>query len=186
MLPSMDDNELNELFRRREACLRDGIPREVYVEAVERAHELRRTAFAAAFQAFLRALSGGTHTDPSGDDSMIVREWRGWAALSKADDYPKHFRDRVIPELCRLDGFVGCSSPDAALATGSSSSRLPAGRQWMRSAASRDRTLQRQLWTLRALPSLLNSTRPCSTTRWSKRPSPHRQRGEQAVRGTDG
>jgi heme-degrading monooxygenase HmoA len=69
MLPSMDDDELNELFRRREACLRDGIPREVYVEAVERAHELRRTAF--------------------------------------ADDYPKHFRDRVIPELCRLDGFVG-------------------------------------------------------------------------------
>src|SRR5215467_4198331 len=62
---------------------------------------------AAAFQAFLRAFSGGTHTDPSGDDSMIVREWRGWAALSKADDYPKHFRDRVIPELCRLDGFVG-------------------------------------------------------------------------------
>jgi heme-degrading monooxygenase HmoA len=107
MLPSMDDDELNELFRRREACLRDGIPREVYVEAVERAHELRRTAFAAAFQAFLRAFSGGTHTDPSGDDSMIVREWRGWAALSKADDYPKHFRDRVIPELCRLDGFVG-------------------------------------------------------------------------------
>jgi hypothetical protein len=50
MLPSMDDNELNELFRRREACLRDGIPREVYVEAVERAHELRRTAFAAAFR----------------------------------------------------------------------------------------------------------------------------------------
>ena len=97
MLPSMDDNELNELFRRREACLRDGIPREVYVQAVERAHELRRTAFAAAFQAFLRAFSGGTHTDPSGDDSMIVREWRGWAA----------FRDRVIPELCRLDGFVG-------------------------------------------------------------------------------
>ena len=59
MPPSMDDDELN---RRREACLRDGIPREVYVQAVERAHELRRTVFAAAFQAFLRAFSGGTHT----------------------------------------------------------------------------------------------------------------------------
>src|SRR5215831_1748533 len=71
MLPSMDDNELNELVRRREAWLRVGIPREEYGEAVERSHELRGTAFAAAFQAFLRALSGGTHTDPSGDDSMI-------------------------------------------------------------------------------------------------------------------
>src|SRR5262249_22543966 len=101
MLPRMDDDELNELCRRREACLRDGIPRDVYVEALKRAHELRRAAFAAAFQAFLRALRGGRRTDPSGDNSMIVREWRGWAALSKADDYPKHFRDKVIPELCR-------------------------------------------------------------------------------------
>jgi heme-degrading monooxygenase HmoA len=38
---------------------------------------------------------------------MIIREWRGWAALSKVDDYPKHFRDSVVLDLRRLPGFVG-------------------------------------------------------------------------------
>jgi len=99
------DND--DLFRRREACLRNGIPRDVYVQAVKRAHEFRHMAFAAAFRAVLGAIGRGTRTGRSGDGNMIIREWRGWAALSKADDYPKHFRDKVIPELCRLAGFVG-------------------------------------------------------------------------------
>jgi heme-degrading monooxygenase HmoA len=38
---------------------------------------------------------------------MIIREWRGLASPSRAQDYPKHFRDKVVPELRRLAGFVG-------------------------------------------------------------------------------
>ena len=38
---------------------------------------------------------------------MIIREWRGRADLSKAADYPKHFRDTVIPALRQLPGFLG-------------------------------------------------------------------------------
>jgi heme-degrading monooxygenase HmoA len=38
---------------------------------------------------------------------MIVREWRGRAGLDKADAYPRHFRERVAPELRKLPGFMG-------------------------------------------------------------------------------
>ena|SRR5258705_9534462 len=38
---------------------------------------------------------------------MIIREWRGRAANSNADAYPKHFRMNVIPELRRVQGFLG-------------------------------------------------------------------------------
>ena len=38
---------------------------------------------------------------------MIIREWRGRAALSNADAYPTHFRTNVMPELRGLPGFVG-------------------------------------------------------------------------------
>jgi heme-degrading monooxygenase HmoA len=38
---------------------------------------------------------------------MIVREWRGRARLDKADAYPRHFRERVAPELRKLPGFIG-------------------------------------------------------------------------------
>jgi heme-degrading monooxygenase HmoA len=38
---------------------------------------------------------------------MIIREWRGTAAQSNADAYPKHFRDKVLPELRLVPGFVG-------------------------------------------------------------------------------
>lgn len=38
---------------------------------------------------------------------MIIREWRGRADLSRADAYPEHFRDAVVPELRGLAGFVG-------------------------------------------------------------------------------
>jgi len=100
-----------DLFRRREEFLKNGIPRDIYIQANSRAHELRRMAFARAFGALLRGIgwpcSGERRTSPTGAHKMIVREWRGWAALSKADDYPKHFREAVIPELCRLKGFVG-------------------------------------------------------------------------------
>jgi heme-degrading monooxygenase HmoA len=40
---------------------------------------------------------------------MVIREWRGRAPLSKADAYPRHFRDNVIPELVRLPGFLGAT-----------------------------------------------------------------------------
>lgn len=38
---------------------------------------------------------------------MIVREWRGRTDQSRAAEYPKHFRETVVPELRRLLGFVG-------------------------------------------------------------------------------
>jgi heme-degrading monooxygenase HmoA len=37
---------------------------------------------------------------------MIIRTWRGWAKREGADAYPKHFRDKVAPELKTLSGFV--------------------------------------------------------------------------------
>lgn len=38
---------------------------------------------------------------------MIIREWRGRASPSRAEAYPKHFRESVLPELRWLRGFVG-------------------------------------------------------------------------------
>jgi heme-degrading monooxygenase HmoA len=38
---------------------------------------------------------------------MIIREWRGRADPKRADAYPKHFREHVLPELKRLPGFRG-------------------------------------------------------------------------------
>src|SRR5215468_12564195 len=38
---------------------------------------------------------------------MIIREWRGRASPSHAEAYPKHFREKVLPELRHLPGFVG-------------------------------------------------------------------------------
>jgi len=38
---------------------------------------------------------------------MIIREWRGRAALANAEAYPAHFRASVLPELRSLPGFLG-------------------------------------------------------------------------------
>ena len=38
---------------------------------------------------------------------MIVRAWRGRAAVSRADGYATHFRRDVLPALEKLDGFLG-------------------------------------------------------------------------------
>jgi heme-degrading monooxygenase HmoA len=38
---------------------------------------------------------------------MIIREWRGRASASKAEAYPRHFREQVVPELRRVAGFIG-------------------------------------------------------------------------------
>ena len=37
---------------------------------------------------------------------MIVREWRGRADPGSAEEYPKHFRDKVVPELRQVPGFI--------------------------------------------------------------------------------
>jgi heme-degrading monooxygenase HmoA len=37
---------------------------------------------------------------------MIIREWRARASRSKAEAYPQHFRDNVVPELRRVSGFL--------------------------------------------------------------------------------
>ena len=38
---------------------------------------------------------------------MVIREWRGRASRVKAAEYPRHFRHSVVPDLCRLRGFLG-------------------------------------------------------------------------------
>jgi heme-degrading monooxygenase HmoA len=38
---------------------------------------------------------------------MIIREWRGRAASSDGDAYPRHFRSNVLPELKLAPGFLG-------------------------------------------------------------------------------
>lgn len=38
---------------------------------------------------------------------MILRIWKGWAALERPDDYPHHFREIVLPELRAIAGFAG-------------------------------------------------------------------------------
>jgi len=38
---------------------------------------------------------------------VIIREWRGRASPERAAAYPRHFHDNVVPELLKLDGFVG-------------------------------------------------------------------------------
>lgn len=40
---------------------------------------------------------------------MIVRVWRGRMALSNPSFYPRYFIDHVLPQLKRLDGFVGAT-----------------------------------------------------------------------------
>jgi len=38
---------------------------------------------------------------------MIIREWRGRALFADAARYPVHFREHVLPQLKRTNGFVG-------------------------------------------------------------------------------
>jgi heme-degrading monooxygenase HmoA len=38
---------------------------------------------------------------------MIIREWRGRASAPRADAYPRHFREVVVPELRNVRGFRG-------------------------------------------------------------------------------
>jgi heme-degrading monooxygenase HmoA len=38
---------------------------------------------------------------------MIIREWRGRAAIANAAAYPEHFRNNVALELKQVQGFLG-------------------------------------------------------------------------------
>jgi heme-degrading monooxygenase HmoA len=38
---------------------------------------------------------------------MIIRIWRGRADRARADAYPRHFREQVVPDLRRVPGFLG-------------------------------------------------------------------------------
>jgi heme-degrading monooxygenase HmoA len=38
---------------------------------------------------------------------MVIREWRDRAASGRSDAYPKHFSERVLPELQSVAGFRG-------------------------------------------------------------------------------
>ena len=49
---------------------------------------------------------------------MIIREWRGYAALARADAYPAHYRGSLLPELRRIPGFLGASLSQRHLADG--------------------------------------------------------------------
>jgi heme-degrading monooxygenase HmoA len=43
------------------------------------------------------------------DGCVIVRAWRGRAPAASVATYGRHFRDKVLPELRRIDGFLGAS-----------------------------------------------------------------------------
>ncbi len=38
---------------------------------------------------------------------MITRLWKGWATAENARAYEELFRDRILPGLHAIDGFVG-------------------------------------------------------------------------------
>jgi heme-degrading monooxygenase HmoA len=38
---------------------------------------------------------------------MILRVWRGRADRARADAYPRHFREQVVPDLRDVTGFLG-------------------------------------------------------------------------------
>jgi len=40
---------------------------------------------------------------------MIIREWRGRAALDNPSGYPAHFNHAVLPELKTIPGFIGAT-----------------------------------------------------------------------------
>jgi heme-degrading monooxygenase HmoA len=40
---------------------------------------------------------------------MIVREWRGRVGRNRAEAYPQHFRESVVPHLRGVPGFAGAS-----------------------------------------------------------------------------
>jgi heme-degrading monooxygenase HmoA len=40
---------------------------------------------------------------------MIIRTWRGWAALSNQGAYVEHFIRSVVPELRGVEGFAGAT-----------------------------------------------------------------------------
>ena len=40
---------------------------------------------------------------------MIVRVWHAHVALAPPSEYPRHFIDKVLPELERIEGFAGAT-----------------------------------------------------------------------------
>ena len=40
---------------------------------------------------------------------MIVRIWHAHVALAPPSAYPRHFIDKVLPELERIEGFAGAT-----------------------------------------------------------------------------
>lgn len=38
---------------------------------------------------------------------MIARHWRGWTTLENADRYENFLKNRVMPDLAKLDGYRG-------------------------------------------------------------------------------
>jgi len=43
------------------------------------------------------------------DRAMIVRSWRGRAAVEKQDAYPAHFAHNVLPALGGIEAFLGAT-----------------------------------------------------------------------------
>lgn len=41
------------------------------------------------------------------EDGMVVRTWSATATHSGAQDYRRYFRDTLLPQLRRLEGFAG-------------------------------------------------------------------------------
>jgi heme-degrading monooxygenase HmoA len=38
---------------------------------------------------------------------MVIREWRGRTSRVRSAEYPRHFRNSVVPDLRKVPGFLG-------------------------------------------------------------------------------
>lgn len=38
---------------------------------------------------------------------MVIREWRASAITTRSAEYPRHFRNTVVPDLKSVPGFLG-------------------------------------------------------------------------------
>jgi hypothetical protein len=86
---------------------------------------------------------------------MIVREWRGMAARSNADAYPKHFRDHVVLELHLVAGFAGAQLSRRELDDKVEFLVLTRWQSSMRSEGFPAPIWRRQLWRLNAAAALV-------------------------------
>jgi hypothetical protein len=105
---------------------------------------------------------------------MVIREWRGRASRSRAEAYPRHFRDKVVPELRRVPGFVGTYLSQRRFDDRLSFWCSRCGGQWVPYEHLRDPRLRRRSLSPMPLPLSSNSMPTSVTTTSSRKCRRHR------------